>query len=880
MARTDLNFVYDPGVPGSIDQGDLYIGDDGTRSVVRKLIEEANSGITFLSSLDANGNPVAEGSGYVTLGLNYAEVNPTVEPLWENIQNKPDFSNIGNGNYINNGTARQTSANFNIDGIGKVGKMAIGSTDFNPDVMLHLKKSTPDGFIWLEGSAPSLRMLDGNPANQLNIVWAGATQTNNYINGSIPGSQVMINYYGDFLMAANALNRGHVVDFKVSTSGNTILGGLVDNGNKFQVNGGASISSLVGTGSRMVIADANGVLSTQPIPTGTTYSGADFIQNRTVAQGYQSGSFAITGTGEVNGLFTIVNSTDGTDTAVRLKTSDGGMSVGQELRMDWMQINTVLGRQAMVYNGNGDWGFNFYGLGGGTLNNIMSMRGNGNILIGTTINNGSKLQVNGTSTFSGDMRVDGKLNIGQTGYNPQYLWYSLDGYIGSSGSFRSSTGNYYGATYSSAAKLNIDYYGHSFSAGQSPNGSRVGLTYDMSISQSIANNYDSRVLSMGYTVESSHSAANTIRGGYFYVTDKSNVTNTIIGVSADVSGGTNTNAKRYTFYGVGGTLYNSGKVMIGTTFDQGYKLQVEGTGSFTHVVSSYYGLSSVNTGFYQSSVNDITFQNNGTDAMTIYNNQVVTMHAYGKGNIMNGTPEYLLAVDFYGNLMEVPLTNSGGVNPYILPQAYNMTFRNNDQQPYDYFGQVVGNNDGWKIYGEGTDNQGSLVLQVDDDGTENIIMRFKVSSGGGSSAAPQHVFSKNVVNWGETLWYQINGLNRFRFDGNGDFYVYNDVIGFATTTLSDARLKTNVQKIESPMDKIMRLNGVTFEWLESLNRPGREIGFIAQEVEEVLPELVREKETLNGNMKTVDYPKLVALLVEGMKEQQKQIDELKSIINK
>jgi hypothetical protein len=94
MSRTNLNFRYSPAVPGTISQDDLYVGTDGDKSVVRKLIELANSGIRILSSTDKDGNPVAVGTGYVTLGIddNYIIdlINSNVQPAdWNTLLNKP-----------------------------------------------------------------------------------------------------------------------------------------------------------------------------------------------------------------------------------------------------------------------------------------------------------------------------------------------------------------------------------------------------------------------------------------------------------------------------------------------------------------------------------------------------------------------------------------------------------------------------------------------------------------------------------------------------------------------------------------------------------------------------------------------------------------------
>jgi hypothetical protein len=101
----------------------------------------------------------------------------------------------------------------------------------------------------------------------------------------------------------------------------------------------------------------------------------------------------------------------------------------------------------------------------------------------------------------------------------------------------------------------------------------------------------------------------------------------------------------------------------------------------------------------------------------------------------------------------------------------------------------------------------------------------------------------------------------------------NDVVAFYS---SDIRLKDNIKKIDKAIEKINLLSGVEFDWIP---RPGihenegHDIGLIAQEVEKVIPEIVTTRD--NGYM-AVKYEKLVALLVEAVKEQQSQINELKN----
>jgi len=105
----------------------------------------------------------------------------------------------------------------------------------------------------------------------------------------------------------------------------------------------------------------------------------------------------------------------------------------------------------------------------------------------------------------------------------------------------------------------------------------------------------------------------------------------------------------------------------------------------------------------------------------------------------------------------------------------------------------------------------------------------------------------------------------------------NDVVAFYS---SDRRLKTNILPIPNALDKVSLLNGVTFDWLEfEANKDksihaneGSDVGVIAQEIEAVLPDLV---ETRANGYKAVKYDKLVAVLIEAVKELKAEVDELK-----
>ncbi len=86
---------------------------------------------------------------------------------------------------------------------------------------------------------------------------------------------------------------------------------------------------------------------------------------------------------------------------------------------------------------------------------------------------------------------------------------------------------------------------------------------------------------------------------------------------------------------------------------------------------------------------------------------------------------------------------------------------------------------------------------------------------------------------------------------------------------SDARLKKDILPLAGALDKVNQLQGVSFTWKKD---DAKDIGVIAQEVEKIVPEIV--KTDANG-MKSVEYGNMVALLIEAVKEQQKQIEDLK-----
>ena len=101
-------------------------------------------------------------------------------------------------------------------------------------------------------------------------------------------------------------------------------------------------------------------------------------------------------------------------------------------------------------------------------------------------------------------------------------------------------------------------------------------------------------------------------------------------------------------------------------------------------------------------------------------------------------------------------------------------------------------------------------------------------------------------------------------------------IAHAWRTYSSERFKTNIKTIETPIDTLSKLRGVTYDWK---GNGASDVGFIAEEVGKVVPEVVDFEE--NGTDATsMDYSRLTAILVEAVKEQQATISSLKSAVAK
>jgi hypothetical protein len=174
--------------------------------------------------------------------------------------------------------------------------------------------------------------------------------------------------------------------------------------------------------------------------------------------------------------------------------------------------------------------------------------------------------------------------------------------------------------------------------------------------------------------------------------------------------------------------------------------------------------------------------------------------------------------------------------------------------------------------------QYGFYIQPDSSGTVNLMsyssggstdIEFYTNSGGAAAVKAMTIDSSGNVGIGNTPSYEL--------DVTGDINASGEVI-----SASDERLKSNIEIISDPVAKINKLNGYTFTRNDKEDKEKRYAGVIAQEVREVLPEVVSEN---NEGYLSVSYGNIVSLLIEGMKEhhkeikeQHKEIEDLKALI--
>jgi hypothetical protein len=221
------------------------------------------------------------------------------------------------------------------------------------------------------------------------------------------------------------------------------------------------------------------------------------------------------------------------------------------------------------------------------------------------------------------------------------------------------------------------------------------------------------------------------------------------------------------------------------------------------------------------------------------------------------------------------------------------------------FGSIVGR----KANGTSGNYDGYLAFGTNAQAT-GVVERMRISSNtygtllavgtdtptnGGSAASWITINGSTAGSYSGGLAFAYNSAAKvYQFFDNNNFYVQNGANGVYLTrdgsswsSVSDERLKNITSNINNAVEKLMTLRTVNFSW-KSDNTNKENLGLIAQDVEKVFPQVIdKTKLSIGINSNTdnneylgVRYQDLVPVLIAAIQEQQAQIDELKSLINK
>ncbi len=296
----------------------------------------------------------------------------------------------------------------------------------------------------------------------------------------------------------------------------------------------------------------------------------------------------------------------------------------------------------------------------------------------------------------------------------------------------------------------------------------------------------------------------------------------------------------------------------------------------------------------------------------IYNNS--TYDNYFAGNVGIGTTAPAGILDIAG-AYHFPSTDGKSGQVLQTNGSGALSWRNggvseiNDLKDGKTVGQSVFLGEGGGDNDDGTNNQnvsiginalgsntsgysntatGHMALISNTIGIGNVAIGYMAGPGEADSNK-LYIENSNSLNpliWGDFAFDRIVINGNSTHNINNRTFFSNGEAGGTTAWFndSDIRLKKNISTISSSLDKVLHLRGVNYEWKETENHAeGLQMGFIAQEVIEVIPEVV----DFSGDNYSMQYAPITAVLVEAVKEQQKmiadqqkQIDELKLIVSR
>jgi len=325
-----------------------------------------------------------------------------------------------------------------------------------------------------------------------------------------------------------------------------------------------------------------------------------------------------------------------------------------------------------------------------------------------------------------------------------------------------------------------------------------------------------------------------------------------------------------------GDLIVNGNVAIGTTRDPVTKLEVVSTDSTSQM--SYPGTlrllsSAPQIDFVDSDHNEWAIHVNSNRMYFIrqpWNTTDLVLDGGGKVGFGTAIPDQRMHVYSSGADNHVLSDVAGGdtYDPLFTLRIVGETVWNMGIDASDGNKFKIANGGYWNNLPTGTkftiDNtNGNVGI-----GTSSPGAKLDIVGGGNNTlrirAAGSSTWWDIFHNWGATdsalVWLY-----------NGNYAAKLTNAGWWTT--SDLDLKENIQPIDNPLGIVRDIRGVSYSWKDPTRGEGLQVGVIAQEVESVFPQAVN---TEKDGLKTINYSLFVPLLIEALKEQQREIDTLKA----